>query len=190
MGPIIKGENVYISETAILGHPGKKNKDLLITGRFNGLRPVKIKDDVLLRDHTVVYEGVSLGTGVETGHRVLIREDTDIGEHTVVGSGTIIEAGCEIGKKVSIQSSVYLANGTKVLDDAFLGPMVCLINDKYMDGRIQPCTIGEDARIGAGSTIFPGVSVGKGAVVGADSLVTKDIPNNKKAFGRPAKLRG
>lgn len=181
-----RGKNVYLAPTAVLGHPGKKEKKELREGKFQDLAPVKLMDDVIVRDHSVIYAGVQLGDGVEVGHHVLIREGSRVGKRTVIGSGTIVEAHCVIGDDVSIQSSVFLATGTEVMDRVFLGPMVCVINDRYMDSYIQRCTISEGAKVGAGSILFPGITVGENSLVGAGSLVTRDIPENTRAYGRPA----
>ncbi len=189
MGPMEKGKNVHISDSVIVGHPGKKNKLLLKKGRFDKLEPVVIGDNVLVRDHSVIYAGVSLGTGVETGHNVLIREETTVGEETIVGSGTVIEAHCRIGKKVSLQSGVYLSNGTVIEDRAFLGPMVCITNDRYMNSNVEKCIVHYGAKIGAGTIILAGVEVGEKALVGAGSLVTEDVPAQKKVYGVPAKIK-
>ncbi len=187
MGPVYMGEDVYIADTVVIGHPGKEMKEVLKIREFDVLSPVKIGDNVMIRDDSIIYSNVSLGSGVETGHHVLIREGTTIGEKTSVGSGAIIEANCRIGNKVSLQSGVYLSNGTIVEDGVFLGPNVCITNDKHMDGNIEPSIIREGAKIGAGTTILAGVEIGKQSLIGAGSLVNKDVPAGATAYGVPAR---
>ncbi len=187
MGPVEIGKGAVIGEDVIIGYPGKKRARLLDGGDMSILRATMIGCNVLLRDGTVIYEGVMIGDGVQTGHHVLIRENSMVGKGTVVGSGTIIEDNCTVGKDVSIQSGVYLSSGTTVGNSVFLGPMVCIINDRNMDSVLEPSVIEKGARIGAHSTIMAGVTVGEGAVVGAGSVVTRDVPPMKKVYGVPAK---
>ncbi len=186
-GPVEIGKGTVIGEDVLLGYPGKEHTELLISDDTGILPTTRIGSHALVRDRTVIYAGVILAEMVQTGHHVLIRENTGVGKRTVVGSGTIIEEGCVVGKDVSIQSGVYLSSGTIIEDNVFLGPMVCIINDRNMDSRIQPSVIKKGAKIGANSTILAGVTIGEGAVVGAGSVVTRDVAPRTKVYGVPAK---
>ena len=189
MGPVITKDKTYIDRDVLLGHPGKENKDLLRDDDFKDLEKVVIGDEVMIRSGSVIYEGVKLANGVETGHDVLIREFSRIGENSLVGSGGFIEDHCKVGDDVSIQSDVYLASETVIEDGVFLGPKVCVINDKYIDSNIEPARVKEGAKVGAGSIIMAGVEVGKDAMIGAGSVVTKDVPDGGVAYGNPAEIR-
>ncbi len=187
IGPVEIGNGAVIGEDVLLGHPGKVHKELLKIGDTGALPITLIGNNALIRDGTVIYSGVTIAENVQTGHHVLIRENSQVGKRTVVGSGTIIEEGAVVGKDVSIQSGVYLSSGTIIEDDVFLGPMVCMINDRNMDSVIEPSVIKKGAKIGANSTILAGITVGEGAVVGAGSVVTRDVPPGTKVYGVPAK---
>lgn len=187
LGPVDIGKGVVMGEYVVLGHPGKGEEKRLTHGGLDDLPLTIIEDGVLLREGTVIYAGVRLGKKVQTGHHVLVRENCKIHEGTVIGSGTIVEDRCTIGKNVSLQSGVYLSSGTEVMDDAFLGPMCCVVNDRNMDSTIEVSVIGKGARIGANSTILAGITVGPGAIIGAGSVVTRDIEAGEKVYGVPAK---
>ncbi len=186
IGPVKVGDDTHIDDDVVLGYPGKYHRDILLNGDKKKLALTVLGNNVLIRDKTVVYEDVVLEDDVQTGHHVLIREGCTVGSGSIVGSGTILEADCHIGRNVSIQSGVYLASGTVVKDDVFLGPRVCIINDKMMDSNIQSVTIDKGARIGANATIIAGVDVGENAIVGAGSVVTHDVKKGAKVYGVPA----
>lgn len=185
MGPVDVHPTAVVSDGVVLGHPGKEDVDLLRTGDMTTLPETRVGADSLIRHGSVIYAGVKLGKEVKTGHDVLIREDSTIGDRTMVGSGTIIEARCRVGTDVSIQSGVFLANGTVVKDEVFLGPHTCVLNDRMMDGNIEPVLINEGARLGANCTILAGVEIGKEAVIGAGTVVTKDVPDGETFVGVP-----
>ena len=100
-----------------------------------------------------------------------------------VGRGTIIGAFCDIGKEVRIgdwcliQSSCLISNGVKIGDECFLGPGVNILNDKYMDGRIDPPVIGDRVHVSGGTIINPGVTIGDDVgILASGALITKDVP--------------
>jgi acetyltransferase-like isoleucine patch superfamily enzyme len=113
-----------------------------------------------------------------------------IGEGTKIGAFCDIGAEVVIGKNCNIQCHVTISNGTVIGDNVFLAPRVTILNDKYMDGRIEPVHIGNNAKIGGGSIILPRVRVGEYAFVGAGSVVTRDVPPYSVVYGSPARVKG
>lgn len=192
-GKSVIGKNTYLGEDVIIGHPGKAEKNLLFEGRPNDVKGAVIGDECIIRASTVIYSQVVIGDKVRTGHFVLIRENTDIGHDTLIGSGTIIDDNCQIGSNVSIQSGVYIPTNTIIEDNVFIGPRVCFTNDKFMGRRdieMEGAHVGKFARIGANSTILPGLKIGRDSVIGAGAVVTKDVGEYEIMAGVPAKKIG
>ena len=151
--------------------------------------------DAHLRSGTVLYLGSSIGARFQTGHHVVVREQCDIGDDVSVWTGSIIDYGCRIGDSVKIHCNCYVAQYTEIDESAFLAPGVTLANDLYpgdpasqrlMSGPF----IGAGAQIGVNVTVLPFVRIGAGALVGAGSTVTRDVPERCVAFGNPAVVRG
>jgi acetyltransferase-like isoleucine patch superfamily enzyme len=144
-----------------------------------------------LRSGTVVYGGSRIGRRFETGHHVIIREQNRIGDDVSVWSNTVIDYGCIIGDRVKIHSNCYIAQFSEIEDDAFLAPGVTFANDLF-PGSAESAqlmagpSIGAGAQIGVNVTILPYVRIGRGAIIGAGSVVTKDVADGKIAYGCPA----
>ncbi len=117
--------------------------------------------------------------------------DCEIGEGSVIHSHVWIANGVKIGKRVKIQAFTFIPEGVTIEDDVFIGPRVTFTNDRYPPsdkwGRIF---VKKGAAIGASSTIIVGVTIGENSLVGAGSVVTKDVPPNAKVYGVPAKIKG
>ncbi len=147
----------------------------------------------LIRSHTVIYAGNRIGDNFVTGHGVLIREENVIGDDVSIGSGSIVEHHCSIGNRVRIHSGVFIPEYSNLCDDCWIGPCVTFTNAKYprskhvKENLIGP-TISSHAKIGANCTILPGVSIGEGALVGAGSVVTVDVPAFTVVAGNPARI--
>ena len=180
------GKDVQIFEPVTLGFPSREN---LGKKDFTG---VVIGSNAILRSGTILYCDVTVGDDFQTGHNVIIRERTRIGNKVAIGTGTIIEGDTIIGDNVSLQSMVYIPTGTIIENSVFIGPNAVLTNDRYPPTRIGGLNgprIMEGAAIGANATLLPGVCIGKGALVAAGSVVTRDVPDRKLAVGSPARIR-
>jgi acetyltransferase-like isoleucine patch superfamily enzyme len=139
----------------------------------------------------VIYRDVEIGNYVRTGHKVLIRERCRIGDHVLVGTNVVIDNDTVIGSRVSIQSMVYIPTGTIIEDRVFIGPNVVFTNDKFpirIKAPLNAPRICRGASIGGNATILPGVVVGRGAMVAAGAVVTRDVPPWHLAIGAPARV--
>lgn len=179
------GKNVVIEDFCLIGVSPE--------GTARGTLETQIGDNVVIKAHTVLYAGTIIGNNVSIHQNVQIREECKIGEKTSIGPGTIIENNVEVLEDVKILSQVFIPEFSLIKAGAWLGPQVVLTNSKYPDSpnsektRIGP-TIEEKAILGANSTILPGLSIGKESLVGAGSVVTKNIPDKVLVAGNPAKI--
>jgi UDP-2-acetamido-3-amino-2,3-dideoxy-glucuronate N-acetyltransferase len=134
-----------------------------------------------------------IGEGTRIWQFVVILPGAKIGGECNICSHCLIENDVVIGDRVTIKSGVQLWDGLRIEDDVFIGPNVTFANDKYPRSKIYPdkfmsVVIRKGASIGANATILPGVEVGESAMVGAGSVVTKDVPAGATVLGNPAKI--
>lgn len=158
------------------------------------VEPLALGPGARLRSGTVLYDGTTIGRRLQTGHGVVIREACTIGDDVSVWSNSVIDYGCRIGNRVKIHCNCYVAQYTELEDDVFLAPGVTIANDLYPgDHRSAQLMagpkIGAGAQIGVNVTILPFVRIGAGTLIGAGSVVTRDIPAEVVAFGNPAVTR-
>src|SRR6266480_5687460 len=119
--------------------------------------------------------------------------DCTIGEACIIGTFVEIQKDVIIGDKVKIESHSFICSGVTIEDAVFIGHHVVFTNDKYPDAtdqdwKLEKTIIKKNASIGSNATILPGVTVGENALVGAGSVVTKDVPKNTIVVGNPAKV--
>lgn len=144
-----------------------------------------------------------IGTGTQVWNNAQIREEANIGENCIIGKGVYIDHGVSIGNNVKVQNNVSIYHGVTIEDAVYIGPHACFTNDKKPravnengelkaagDWDVIATVVKKGASIGANSTILPGLIIGEYAMVGAGSVVTKDIPSYTLAFGNPARERG
>ncbi len=142
-----------------------------------------IKDNKLLNELQKRYPKVIFYGDCIIKDNVEIGDDTRIGEYTIIGSNTKIGKGCRILYHVTICKDAIIG------DNVFIGPNTSLLNDKYPPSKkSEPPIIEDSAVIGGGVVILPRVRIGKGAHVGAGSVVTKDVPAHITVVGNPAKI--
>jgi len=137
-----------------------------------------------------VHPETKLGKNVKVWHFSFIDRNTEIGDNSVVGSLVHIDSDVKIGKNCRIQGQAYISRRTTIGNNVFLGPACTLLNDKYppSGGVLKGPVIHDDAIIGGRAIIMPNVQIGKGSVVGAGSLVTKDVSDNVVVYGFPARV--
>jgi acetyltransferase-like isoleucine patch superfamily enzyme len=177
------GSNVVIEPFCIIGIPPAGSGD----GEFETV----IGDNALIRSHTVIYAGNTIGTNFSTGHHAVIREHNDIGNNVSIGTLASVEHHLYIGNGVRIHSQAFIPEYSRLETESWIGPNVVLTNAKYprsldVKETLQGVVIGAKALIGANATLLPGIKVGRGALVGAGSLVAKDVEDGCIVAGNPA----
>lgn len=148
----------------------------------------------------VIAPDVVLGEGVRIFHFVNLY-GCRIGDGSKIGTFVEIQKGAEIGRNVKISSHTFICEGVTIEDGVFIGHHVCFINDRYprsvnQDGSLQgeqdwqvvPTIVKHGASIGSNATILCGVTIGEKAIIGAGSVVTRDVPANTIVAGNPARI--
>jgi acetyltransferase-like isoleucine patch superfamily enzyme len=176
------GDNVVIEDFCIIGIP--------VVGLPN--LKTRIDDNALIRSGTYIYAGNHIGKNFKTGNKVNIRESNVIGDNASIGSLSNIEHNIKIGNEVRLHSQVFVPEFTILEDGCWLGPNVVITNAKYpliqdAKNELKGAHIKRGAKIGANTTILPGLIIGAGSLVGAGAIVTRDIDNHVIAYGNPAK---
>jgi acetyltransferase-like isoleucine patch superfamily enzyme len=147
-----------------------------------------------------ITDDVQLGAGV-TIYNFVNLYGCVIGDRTKIGAFVEIQKGANIGADCKISSHTFVCEGVTIEDRVFVGHQVVFINDRYprasnasgtlqteSDWIVQPTIVRRGASIGSGSVILCGVTIGENAIVGAGSVVTRDVPANAIVAGNPARL--
>jgi acetyltransferase-like isoleucine patch superfamily enzyme len=154
---------------------------------------VIIGEGAFIRSHTVVYYGNVIGKKFQTGHGTLVRELNEIGDDVSIGSGSTVEHHVKIGHGVRLHSHVFIPEYSILEDGCWIGPHVVFTNARYpkspnAKNELVGPRVESGAKIGANSTILPGVKIGRNALIGAGSVVTKDVPEGAVVVGNPARV--
>jgi len=174
-----------IEDFVIIGKPPEDKK-------CENLKTV-IGINAVIRSHTVIYYGNVIGDNFRTGHHVMIRENNIIGDNVSIGTNSVIEHDVKIGNNVRIHSNVFIPEYSVLEDNCWIGPNVVFTNALYPLSRnvkenLKGPLIKEKAKIGANTTILPGIIVGRNSLIGAGSVVTKNVGDNLVVAGNPAKV--
>lgn len=198
-GSIIK-ENCIIGAHCTIGHPSKmglqkadfsatspKVKDLLIKDPAT-----MIGENSIIRSGSTIYKHVVIGKKLRTGHNVLIREHTWIGDSCVIGTHAVLDGYIKVGSKSMIQSHCYIAQSVRIGGGVFISPGCTFFDNKkiVLGEGLNGATIEDYVRIGGRAIILPNLTIGKYALIGAGSVVTRSIPSKAIAYGAPAEVKG
>ena len=137
----------------------------------------------------------AIGTGTRIWQFCVVLPGARIGRDCNVNAQCLIENDVVVGDRVTVKPGVQLWDGLRIEDDVFIGPNVTFTNDKYPRSRRPPPQFAQTrlrrgASIGANATLVCGVEIGAGAMIGAGSVVTRDVPAGELWYGNPARCHG
>lgn len=153
-----------------------------------------------MNDYSCVAPDVKLGREVRLGKFINLY-GCEIGDFTKIGAFVEIQKNARVGRNCKISSHTFVCEGVTVEDHVFIGHGVVFINDSYpratrpdgslqteADWKVETTLVKKGASIGSGATILANVTIGEDAIVGAGSVVTKNVPANTIVAGNPAKI--
>ena len=144
-----------------------------------------------------------IGEDCKVWRQAHIRENAELGPGCIIGAGVYVGEGVHLGRNCKVQNNALLYEGVELEDGVFVGPQVCFTNDflpravnpdlslkSAEDWHLGSTRVREGASVGAQSVVVTGITIGKWALVGAGSVVTRDVPDHGLVYGQPARLRG
>jgi acetyltransferase-like isoleucine patch superfamily enzyme len=185
-------DGAWVGDQAVLGRPARPAKTSTV--KAEPLPALRVGAGATIGTGTVIYAGTSIGDEALIADQAFVRERCTIGRNVIVGRGVAVENGTSIGDYTKIQTDAYITAYVTIEDHCFIAPRVVTTNDNFM-GRTQErfkyirgATIRRGARVGANSTLLPGIEVGAEAFVAAGSIVTRDVPAGMLVRGVPARV--
>jgi len=151
--------------------------------------------DIFIHPTAEVSEKAMIGDRTKIWNQVQIRENANIGSNCIISKNVYVDSDVILGNNVKVQNNVNIYHGVTVEDDVFLGPSMTFTNDFYPrafsdEWEVYKTKVEKGASIGANATIVCGITIGEYAMIGAVSVVTKDVPPHALVVGNPAKQIG
>lgn len=183
------GQDVEIFPGAMIG---KEPKSAGATARPIQFRPqVVIGDRCSIGPHSTIYYDVEIGTNSLIGDGASIREQGRIGSRCIISRHVSLNYNVRVGDRVKVMDGTHLTGGMVVGNGAFISALVVTLNDNVVrEGfgeHISAPIVEEDAVVGGGATLMPGIIVGRGAMVAAGAVVTKNVEPGGRVAGVPAR---
>jgi acetyltransferase-like isoleucine patch superfamily enzyme len=150
-----------------------------------------IGQNSIIRSHSIFYIGSKFGKNLTTGHHVTVRENTIAGENLQIGTLSDIQGDSVFGSFVRLHSNVHIGKASQIGDFVWIFPYVVLTNDPHPPSEtLIGVTVEKFAVIATMSTILPGLTIGEGSLIGAHTLVSKNVDANVIVVGVPGKEIG
>ena len=191
---VILGDNVTVLPGAVIGRPPKSTGATRLKSDASAA-PVRIGNNCVIGANAVIYSDVEIGDNTMICDTACVREGCRIGCYCVIAMGVTINYSTTIGDRVRVMDNTHLTGNMTIEDNVFVGMLVTTANDNTMGRRPPPegvkqmgPTIRRFATIGQGACILPGLEIGENAIVGANSVVTKDVQPRTVVTGVPARF--
>ncbi len=188
----VLGDGVTVGDNSVLGRPPRPARTSTIQHPAD-LPPLEIGAGTAIGSGVVLYAGTCIGRDCLIADQSFIREKCTIGDAVIVGRGVTVENETSIGSFTKIQSQAYITAWMTIEEYVFIAPCVVTTNDNFMGRTAERFkyrkgpTIKRGARVGANTTLLPGVVIGREAFVAAGSVVTRDVPDETLVKGAPAR---
>jgi len=188
----ILGNNVRIDDHAVTGKWPMRAANSILKPEQR-LDPTEIGDGCMIGTAAVIYRGARLGPSILVADQATVRERVVIGAFTIVGRGVVVENDCTVGRYCKLETECYITAYSTLEDRVFVAPQVTTSNDNFV-GRTKErfehfrgVTVRRGGRIGAGSVILPGLTIGEDALIAAGAVLTRDAPPRMILLGAPAR---
>lgn len=188
----VLGDGVSIGDNSVLGCLPKRAKTSTLQ-QPDETPPLEVASGTAIGTGVVLYAGSRIGADCLIADQSFIREKCTIGDAVIVGRGVTVENETTIGSYTKIQSQSYITAWTTIEDHVFIAPCVVTTNDNFMGRTVERFkyrkgpTIKRGARVGANTTLLPGITIGCEAFVAAGSVVTRDVADGTLVRGSPAR---
>ncbi len=183
---VIIGDNTIICDNCTIGEP--------LSSYYNNeesyVNPQTIiGSNSLIRSYSIIYAGCQIGEFFSTGHRVSIREHSIIGKHCRIGTVSDLQGNLKIGDYCWLHSNVHIGQDSKIGNFVFIYPYVVFTNDPTPPSNtLRGPSVDDFSQVAVFSVLLPGVEIGKHCLIGAGSIVSKNIPDYQLTLGNPAKI--
>ena len=152
-------------------------------------------ENVFIHETADVSDEAVIGNGTKIWSSVQVRENVNIGDNCILGKNVYVDFDVKIGNRVKLQNNVNVYHGVVIEDDVFVGPSATFTNDMFPrafigDFELFETLVKKGASIGANSTIVCGITIGEYAMIGAGSVVTKDVKSYNLVVGNPGRVIG
>lgn len=180
------GDNTIICNDAVIGEP----LNAYYSDAEYGNPPTIIGENCLFRSHSIIYAGCSFGENFTCGHRVTVREHTTIGRNCSLGTLSDIQGQVTIGDYCRLHSNVHISEHCTLGNFVFMYPFSVMTNDPFPPSEeTAGGKIGDYTQVAVHTVILPGIKIGKHCLIGANSVVTKRLPDYSFANGNPATVQ-
>jgi acetyltransferase-like isoleucine patch superfamily enzyme len=179
------GDDTIIANDCVIGEPAQ---DYYYNPAYQNSETF-IGNNCLIRSHAIIYCGNKIGMNVKTGHNIMLRENNVIGDHCRIGNYTELHGNIEVGIYSSFHSAVRIAENSIIGDFVWIAPNTSLTNDLTPPSlNWKSPRIGNFSFIAVNCVILPGIQIGIHCLIGASSLVSKNVEDYKVCVGSPCRI--